>query len=47
MEACGFNAPNTYVLFDTIVPDGWAFEDVNEQETFSTKRDEHCENNKR
>lgn len=47
METCGFNADNTYVFFDTFVPEGWAFEDANEQETYGFVRDEHAEYNKR
>ena len=47
VETCGFNADNTYVFFDTFLPEGWAFEDANAEETFGTVRDEHAEHNKR
>lgn len=47
METVGFNAENTYVFFDTFVPPGWSFEDVNEQEIYGAFRDDHCEQNKR
>ena len=47
VEACGFNSDNTYVFYETILPDGWTFEDANEQETYGTVRDEHAEYNKR
>ena len=47
VETAGFNADNTYVFYDTFLPEGWAFEDANEQETFGAVRDEHAEYNKR
>ena len=47
VETCGFNADNTYVFYDTFLPEGWAFEDANAEETFGVVRDEHAEPNKR
>ena len=47
METCGFNADNTYVFYDTFVPEGWAFEDANDQEIYGFIRDDHAEYNKR
>ena len=47
METCGFNADNTYVFYDTFLPDGWSFEDANAEETYASVRDEHAEFNKR
>ena len=47
VETVGFTAENTYIFFDTFLPDGWAFEESNEQEVFGFVRDEHCEVNKR
>jgi hypothetical protein len=47
VETVGFNAEQTYVFFDTFVPEGWTFEDFNAYETLEPVRDEHAENNKR
>lgn len=47
MACSGFSAENTYVFYDVFVPEGWSFEDANEQESFGAFRDEHSEPNKR
>ena len=47
MEAAGFNSDNTYVFFETFIPEGWSLEDFNEQEAYGGLRDEHAEYNKR
>jgi hypothetical protein len=47
VSATDFNAESLYVYYDTIVSEGWTFEDANEYEMFGTVRDEHSENNKR
>ena len=47
VETIGFNAEQTYVFFDTFVPEGWTFEDSNAYECFDTVRDEHDEVNRR
>lgn len=47
VSTVGFNAEQTYVFFDTFVPDGWTFEDANSYESFDTVRDEHAENNRK
>ena len=30
VSAHGFNSENTYIFYDTFVPDGWSFEEANE-----------------
>lgn len=47
VSATGFNAENLYIYYDTMVSEGWTFEDANEYENFGTIRDLHTENNKR
>jgi len=47
VKTSGFNAENTYIFYDTFLPEGWTFEDANAYESFDTVRDEHAENNKR
>ena len=48
VKACGFAAPNTYVMFEVMLPEeGWIFEDVNEYEMYGITRDETVEYNKR
>lgn len=47
VSTSGFNAENTYIFYETFVPEGWVFEDANEYEIFGTLRDEHAEYNKR
>ena len=47
VETCGFNSDNTYVFFDTFLPDGWRFEEDSQAEMYSTIRDQHAEPNKR
>jgi hypothetical protein len=47
VSASGFNAENLYIYYDTLVSEGWTFEDANEYEMHGTLRDEHSENNKR
>jgi len=47
VSATGFNAESLYVYYDTIVSEGWTFEDTNEYEMFGAVRDEQSENNKR
>ena len=47
VSATGFNAESLYIYYDTIVSEGWTFEDANEYEMFGNVRDEHSENNKR
>ena len=47
VSATGFNVESLYIYYDTIVSEGWTFEDANEYEMFGTVRDEHTENNKR
>ena len=35
VSATGFSTPDTYVMFETLLPEeGWVFEDVNEYEIF-------------
>ena len=46
--ASGFSNPNTYVLFQVMLPEkGWVFEDVNEYEMYGVLRDTTVEYNKR
>ena len=47
VSASGFNADKLYVFYDTLVGDGWTFEDSNDYELYGMIRDENCENNKR
>ena len=47
VETVGFEAENTYIFYDTFVPEGWNFEENNEQEVFGFIRDDHAEYNKR
>lgn len=47
VSASGFNAENLYIYYDTIVGEGWTFEDENEYETVGGARDENSEINKR
>lgn len=47
VSTSGFNAEQTYVFFETFVPEGWTFEDANAYESFDTVRDDHAENNRR
>ena len=47
VETVGFQAENTYIFYDTFLPEGWTFEESNEQEIFGQIRDEHGEVNKK
>ena len=47
VETVGFQAENTYIFYETFLPEGWAFEESNEQEVFGFIRDDHVEINKR
>ena len=47
VETVGFQAENTYIFYETFLPEGWAFEEANEQEVFGQIRDEHAEANKK
>ena len=47
VETKGFAADNTYIFYETFLPEGWTFEESNEQEVFGFIRDEHAEVNKR
>lgn len=47
METVGFEAENTYIFYETFLPEGWTFEEMNEQEVFGSIRDDHQEQNKR
>jgi len=48
VSATGFSTPDTYVMFETLLPEeGWVFEDVNEYEIFGQVRDSTVEYNKR
>lgn len=47
VSASGFNAESLYIYHDTLVSEGWTFEDTNEYEMFGQVRDETTENNKR
>lgn len=46
VETVGFEADNTYIFYETFLPEGWTFEEANEQEVFGQIRDEHAEANK-
>lgn len=46
VQASGFNADRLYIFYDTMVTEGWTFEDANDYENYGTVRDDHCENNK-
>ena len=43
METVGFEAENTYIFYETFLPEGWTFEEMNEQEVFGSIRDDHQE----
>lgn len=48
VSATGFSTPDTYVMFETLLPEeGWLYEDVNEYEIFGQVRDSTVEYNKR
>lgn len=47
VSASGFNADKLYIFYDTMVTDGWTFEDANDYEMYGTVRDDTCESNKR
>lgn len=47
VSATGFNSESLYIYYDTIVSEGWTFEDANEYEMLGSVRDEQSENNKR
>ena len=47
VSASGFNASSLYVFYDTLVSEGWTFEDQNDYEMFGTVRDDTIESNKR
>ena len=48
VKASGFAAPNTYVMFEVMLPENdWVFEDVNEYEMYGATRDSTVEYNKR
>ena len=48
VRARGFDAQNTYVMFEVLLPnDGWIFEDINEYEMYGAIRDNTVEYNKR
>lgn len=47
VDAQGFDAPKTYIFFETFLPDGWSFEDYNKYETMSVTREDNAEFNKR
>lgn len=47
VSASGFNADRLYIIYDTIVTEGWTFEDANDYEMYDMVRDETSENNKR
>jgi hypothetical protein len=47
VQASGFDSENVYIMYDTIIGDGWTFEDNNEYELSSSLRDEHDESNRR
>jgi hypothetical protein len=47
VSASGFNASKLYIFYDTLVSEGWTFEDNNDYELYGTVRDDSCENNKR
>lgn len=47
-KVTGFQSPNTYVMFEVLVPsEGWIFEDINEYEMYGIIRDNTVEYNKR
>lgn len=47
VSASGFNANRLYVFYDTMVTEGWTFEDQNDYEMYGTVRDDTIESNKR
>jgi hypothetical protein len=47
VSASGFNAENLYIIYETLLTEGWTFEDQNNYELYGSVRDEYSENNKR
>ncbi len=47
VSASGFNAENLYIIYETLLTEGWTFEDQNNYELYGSVRDEFSENNKR
>lgn len=47
VSASGFNADRLYIFYETMVGEGWTFEDSNDYELYGTVRDDTCESNKR
>jgi hypothetical protein len=47
VSASGFQASDLYIFYDTLVSEGWTFEDSNDYELYGTVRDDNCEMNKR
>lgn len=47
VSASGFNESRLYVFYETMVTEGWTFEDQNDYEMYGTVRDDTIESNKR
>ena len=47
VSASGFNSDKLYVFYDTLVSEGWTFEDQNDTELYGMVRDDSSEINKR
>jgi hypothetical protein len=47
VSASGFNSDKLYIFYDTMMSEGWTFEDFNDTELYGMTRDDSSEINKR